>query len=668
MSLPAPSLRLSVDTLLGPGGALQSALEAYEYRPEQLQMARSVEKAFNERGYLLAEAGTGTGKTLAYLVPALLSGRRVVVSTATKTLQEQIFFKDLPLLRERMGLSFEAVYLKGRSNYLCLHRYDAFQKDPQFATREEGRYWKHLQTWASRTETGDRSELELPESFSAWGRLSTTSDTCLGSKCPVYENCFVTRVRRAAESADLLVVNHHLFFADLALRGRGQRGEGVLPQYEAVIFDEAHALEDAAGSHFGHAVSSFRLEDLVRDALGTLPTTDSRFGMLSSLVVRLRTHSEALFSQAPRVLGLHENEGAVALKPEKLALLSGSIEQVKESLSALSAFTTTEREPELTLLTRRCAELVADLSFLEKVESNDHVYWAEARGRGVFLRASPIEISKELQERLYGGVDTVVFTSATLAAEGRFDFFARRMGLYDEEGVPVASVRTVSVPSPFDFEQQSALYLPTHLPDPAAPGFIEAAAEEIIRLCEVTGGRAFVLFTSLRNMERAHALARNRLPYQVLLQGERPKQQLLEAFREHPSVLFAAHSFWEGVDVPGDALSLVIIDRLPFASPGDPVVAARIRQLEARGEEAFGGYQLPQAALALRQGFGRLIRTRADRGIVAMLDRRIVTKNYGRAFLTSLPPARRIDRLDALTDWFNGTDTVTSEPEDDVDF
>ncbi|WNG51022.1 ATP-dependent DNA helicase [Archangium minus] len=662
MSLPAPSLRLSVDTLLGPGGALQNALEAYEYRPEQLQMARSVEKAFNERGYLLAEAGTGTGKTLAYLVPALLSGRRVVVSTATKTLQEQIFFKDLPLLRERMGLSFEAAYLKGRSNYLCLHRYESFSKDPQFATREEGRYWKHLKAWASRTETGDRSELELPESFSAWGRLSTTSDTCLGSKCPLYENCFVTRVRRAAESADLLVVNHHLFFADLALRGRGQRGEGVLPQYDAVIFDEAHALEDAAGSHFGHSVSSFRLEELVRDALGTLSPEDSRFGMLSSLVVRLRTHSEALFSQAPRVLGLHENEGAVALKPERLALLSTSLEQVKESLSALSAFTTTEREPELTLLTRRCAELVADLSFLEKVESNDHVYWAEARGRGVFLRASPIEIAWELQERLYGGVDTVVFTSATLAAEGRFDFFARRMGLYDEEGVPVASVRTVSVPSPFDFEQQSALYLPTHLPDPAAPGFIEAAAEEIIRLCEVTGGRAFVLFTSLRNMERAHGLARNRLPYQVLLQGERPKQQLLEAFREQPSVLFAAHSFWEGVDVPGDALSLVIIDRLPFASPGDPVVAARIRQLEARGEEAFGGYQLPQAALALRQGFGRLIRTRADRGIVAMLDRRIVTKNYGRAFLTSLPPARRIDQLDALSAWFNGTS------EDDIDY
>ncbi|MET0402335.1 MAG: ATP-dependent DNA helicase, partial [Cystobacter sp.] len=550
---------------------------------------------------------------------------------------------------------------KGRGNYLCLHRYDAFSKDPQFATREEGRYWTHLKSWAQSTQTGDRSELELPESFSAWGRLSTTSDTCLGSKCPVYENCFVTRMRREAESADLLVVNHHLFFADLALRGRGQRGEGVLPAYDAVIFDEAHALEDAAGSYFGHSVSSFRLEELVRDALGAMAPGDSRLGMLSSLVARLRTHSEALFSQAPRVLGLTEQEGAVALRPERLEQLAPSIEQVKESLSALSAFTTTEREAELSLLTRRCAELVADFSFLEKVESNDHVYWAEARGRGVFLRASPIEISRELQERLYGGVDTVVFTSATLAAAGRFDFFARRMGLYDAEGSPVANVRTVAVPSPFDFERQSALYLPTHLPDPPVSGFIEAAAEEIVRLCEVTGGRAFVLFTSLRNMERAHALARHRLPYQVLLQGERPKQQLLDAFRSQPSVLFAAHSFWEGVDVPGDALSLVIIDRLPFASPGDPLVAARIRQLEARGEEPFGGYQLPQAALALRQGFGRLIRTRADRGIVAMLDRRIVTKSYGRAFLASLPPAWRTHSPESLSAWFHGEPVYEAE-------
>ncbi len=642
----------NVDTLLGPGGALQAALPAYEHRPEQLQMARAVERAFSERSYLLAEAGTGTGKTLAYLVPALLSGRRVVVSTATKTLQDQIFFKDLPLLKDQMGLKFDAAYLKGRGNYLCLQRFNAFSKDPIFASREEVRSWPLIQTWAGRTETGDRAELEIPENFSAWPRLSSTADTCVGTKCPLYEQCFVTRMRREAESADLLVVNHHLFFADLSLRGTGRRTEGILPLYEAVIFDEAHALEDAASGYFGCSVSNHRLEELARDSVAALPETDSRFTTLRALAARVRNHAEVLFTQAPRVLGLAGAEGGVALKADRMAMLANPLEQVRQGLAALSAFTSNEREPELLALARRSGEMAEELTFLEKAESTDHVYWAEQRGRGVFLRASPIDVARELRGRLYGGVDTVVFTSATLAAEGRFDFFARRMGLYDDEGVPVAEVRTLAVPSPFDFTRQAALYLPTHLPDPAVPGFIEAVAEEIIQLCEVSGGRAFVLFTSLRNMERAHELTKSRLPYQVLKQGERPKQQLLEAFREMPSVLFAAHSFWEGVDVPGEALSLLIIDRLPFASPGDPLVAARIKQISARGEEAFDVYQLPQATLALRQGFGRLIRTQSDRGAVAMLDRRIVTKPYGRAFLESLPPARRVEDLEALRRWF----------------
>ncbi|WP_163781785.1 ATP-dependent DNA helicase [Myxococcus vastator] len=644
----------SVDSLLGPGGALEVALPAYEHRPEQLQMARAVERAFAERSYLLAEAGTGTGKTLAYLVPALLSGRRVVVSTATKTLQDQIFFKDLPLMREKMGLRFEAAYLKGRSNYLCLHRYDAFSKEPQFGSREESRYWPKLKAWAEATDTGDRSELDLPESFSAWSRLSTTSETCVGTKCPQYETCFVTRMRKRAEQADLLVVNHHLFFADLALRSSGKRTEGVLPWYEAVIFDEAHALEDAASGHFGCSVSNYRLEELARDAVASLKEDDARHAMLRALAARLRAGADALFAQAPRALGLSGHEASVALRSEVMAKLSTPLEGVRDALAALSAFTVGEREPELAALTRRADELEEQLSFLEKAESADHVYWAEQRGKGLFLRASPIDVAKELRERMYGALDTVVYTSATLAADSRFDFFANRMGLYGEDGQPVTRVRTLAVPSPFDFPSQAALYLPTHLPDPTAPGFIEEAAEEIERLCEVTGGRAFVLFTSLRNMVRAYELVAPRLPYQALLQGERPKQQLLEAFRETPSVLFAAHSFWEGVDVPGDALSLVIIDRLPFASPGDPLVAARIKQLQQRGEEPFELYQLPHAALALRQGFGRLIRTQSDRGIVAMLDRRIVTKAYGRVFLDSLPPARRMEDVVSLSRWFNG--------------
>lgn len=646
-----PSAALSVEMLLGPGGALQSVLPGYEHRPQQLQLAHAVERALAERAYLLAEAGTGTGKTLAYLVPAVLSGRRVVVSTATKTLQDQIFLKDLPLLRERVGLRFEAAYLKGRSNYLCLYRYAAFAREPRFESREEARGWARVQGWAERTQSGERSELELPESYGVWSRLTATAETCLGSRCPLYESCFVTKARRWAEEADIVVVNHHLFFADLALKGEG-RGEGVLPPYEAVVFDEAHALEDAAGGHFGCSVSSLRVEELVRDAQEALPAEDKRRELLVALAGRLKGQAERLLLRAPGLLGLSEAEGAVGLEPERLGRLGEELAEVREALAALAAFAAEGPEPELAALGRRGAELAEDMAFLERAESREHVYWAEQRGRGLFLRASPIEPGRELRERLYGAVDTVVFTSATLAAQGRFEYFAQRMGLYDEHGVPVTEVRALSVPSPFDYGQQAALYLPTHLPEPSAPGFVEAAAEEVIRLCEVTGGRAFVLFTSLRNMAQVHERVKWRLPCQVLVQGELPKAQLLEAFQSEPSVLLASQSFWEGVDVPGEALSLVIIDRLPFASPGDPVVAARMRQIEERGESPFDSYQLPQAALALRQGFGRLIRTQADRGVVALLDKRITTKRYGRFFLASLPPARRVQSLEALERWW----------------
>jgi ATP-dependent DNA helicase DinG len=643
---------LSVEGLLGPGGALSAALDRYEHRPEQLKMAREVERALAERCYLLSEAGTGTGKTLAYLVPAVLSGRKVVISTATKTLQEQIFFKDIPLLRERVGLPFDAAYLKGRANYLCLHRFEAFDREPRWATREEAGYWPALREWALRTATGDRAELELPDGFLSWGALSTTSDTCLGQRCPLYEACHVTRARRRAEEADVLVVNHHLFFADLALRSAGHRGaEGVLPRYEAVIFDEAHALEDAATEYFGSQVSSFRLEELCADTLKALPPEDTRSGMLGALALKLRGSSESLFRAAPRALGLTGLEGSVRLTSESFAPLRGQVAEVLEDLSALGAATLGAEEPEVLALGRRSAELCDELDFIHRAESSDHVYWAEGRGRGLLLRAAPIDIAREMRKRLYSAVDTVVFTSATLTAEGRFDFFARRMGLTAEEE-PVAAVRTVAVASPFDFRSQAALYAPTHLPEPNAPGFVEAVAEELVALAHLTGGRAFALFTSLRNMEAAWQLCRGRLPYQVLLQGERPKSALLEAFKREPSVLFAAHSFWEGVDVPGQALSLVMIDRLPFASPGDPLVAARIQQLRDRGEEPFSSYQLPEAAIALRQGFGRLIRTREDRGIVAIFDRRLMTKGYGGTFLRSLPAARRFAELPALEAWF----------------
>ncbi len=640
----------TIDALLGPGGALARSLAGYEHRPSQLEVARAVERAFHERSFLLAEAGTGTGKTLAYLVPAVLSGRRVVVSTATKNLQEQIFFKDIPLLCDHLKLPFGAAYLKGRSNYLCAHRFEAFEKQPVFPTAEEAKLWPKLRDWALRTETGDRAESGLPDGFGAWKELSTTTESCLGAKCPLYEPCFVTQNRRRAEAVELLIVNHHLFFADLALKTRkgGNEGTGVLPPYEAVIFDEAHALESIATEYFGVHVSSHRLEELVRDALKAPKEADERAGLLSALAVTVRGRAEDFFEDVRDRFGLKQ-DSAVRLVPSAFQSLSSSIDALQESLRALWAVDVSEEEPELFALRRRAGELSEELDFVTRANRSDQVFWAEARGRGVFLKAAPIDVSQALSERLYQATDTAIFTSATLTAGGRFDFVSRRLGLFDGEE---RRVRTLSVRSPFDYASQVVLYVPPDLPEPQAPGFVEAVADRIIELCDITGGRAFALFTSLRNMEAAWRLARHRLPYQVLKQGERPKHELLQLFQEEPSVLFASHSFWEGVDVPGAALSLVVMDKLPFSSPTEPLIAARLEHLREQGEDAFSSYQVPEAAISLRQGFGRLIRTRTDRGIVALLDTRVRTRRYGRAFLESLPRTRREEELSSVRRWF----------------
>jgi ATP-dependent DNA helicase DinG len=637
---------------LGPDGTLASVLPGYESRPEQLKMARAVERCFEERGHLLAEAGTGTGKTLAYLVPAVLSGRKVIISTATKTLQEQIFFKDIPLLQNQVKLDFDAAYLKGRSNYLCLHRLETFRSSPEFRVRSEAERWPKIRDWAERTQTGDRAELDLPEDFAAWSDLSTTSDTCLGARCQFYEPCFVTRMRRRAEQADVLVVNHHLFFADLAIRThRAKSGEGVLPKYDAVVFDEAHAIESVATEFFGCQVSNWRLQDLSADALRALAPADARHALLSAAALKLQTAAEVFLRAATPRLGVSVSEGSVRLGPGSFSPLRDEVAGLVDSLAAMGALTQSWDEAELAALSRRSGEIAEELDFICAADLPDCVYWAERRGRGLFLRAAPIEIASELHNRLYRAVDTVVFTSATLTAQGRFDYFAGRMGLLDESRAGLPSVTTLAVESPFDYREQAALYLPSHLPEPNSVEFIQAAAEEIISLVELNGARTFALFTSLRNMQAAHQLAKQRLRFPVLIQGERPKSALLEQFKREPSVLFAAQSFWEGVDVPGDALSLVIIDRLPFAAPGDPLVAARIDQLRERGEDPFLSYQLPQAAIALRQGFGRLIRSRQDRGIVALLDRRVTNRRYGQFFLKSLPPAIRISDRTALGAW-----------------
>jgi len=646
-----------VDDVLGPDGRLARALPGYEHREDQLAMARLVDRAIAARGYLVAEAGTGTGKTLAYLVPAILSGRRVIVSTATKTLQEQIWTKDIPLLREACGLQFQAAYLKGRSNYVCLVRANEFARAPTFAAREEAAFWPRIEAWARETDTGDRSEIDLPDQYVTWRDLSATSETCAGRECERYEDCFVTRARALAAQADVLLVNHHLFFADLAMR-TSRAGVEILPEPDVVVFDEAHAIEDVATEYFGLQVSSYRVEELARDAGRAVADRPDLLSMMKEATGELRKSGEKFFAtvaeglrgagggwraQAPRGRTGHaghaahrprreEDEGVRApLAEPVLAAASRDQDRLDAALESLRELLAEAEQAPLAQIARRAGELRVELAAVTAMNEPTRVYFGEVRGRGVFLRAAPIDVAGELQARLYRRTDTAIFTSATLAAQGRFEYFRRQVGL-----APEFDVTEARFPGPFDYPRQAALVAPDGLPEPNDPGVVEAAAAVIRELTAVTSGRAFVLCTSNRNMLALHR-ASHGLPYQLLLQGERPKGKLLELFRAEPSVLFATSSFWEGVDVPGDALSLVVIDRLPFAPPGDPVVAARLRALEAEGRDGFSELQVPAAALALRQGFGRLIRTRDDRGLVAILDRRIVSKGYGRAFLATLP-------------------------------
>jgi ATP-dependent DNA helicase DinG len=658
----------TIEEVLGDAGRLARALPGYERRADQLAMAHAVEDALSRRAYLVAEAGTGTGKTLAYLVPAVLSHRRVIVSTATKTLQEQIWQKDLPLLAGACGLAFRAAYLKGRSNYYCLARAEEFARAPTFAVREEAALWPAIEAWARETETGDRSELDLPDQLLAWKDLSATSDSCTGRECPRHEECFVTRARAEAAEADVLLVNHHLFFADLAMR-TSRAGVEILPEHDVVIFDEAHAIEEVATEYFGLQVSSYRVEELARDAARAVADRPDLVSFMKAATGELRKAGEKFFQGVADGLrgGRHparhghrhghrgrpglpppppEDASRAPLTEEILLPLARDQDRVDEALLALRDLLADADAPPLAQLARRAGELRVELAAVTAMKEPSRVYFAETRGRGVFLRAAPIDVAEELQERLYRRTDTVVFTSATLAAQGRFDYFRRAVGLAPEFDVAEARYE-----GPFDYARQAALVSPEGIPEPNDPAFVARAAEAVRELAAVTGGRAFVLCTSTRNMHALHRASRD-LPYRILLQGERPKGRLLELFREEPSVLFATASFWEGVDVPGDALSLVVIDRLPFAPPGDPVVAAKLRAFEAEGRDGFTELQVPAAALALRQGFGRLVRTRDDRGLVAVLDRRLVTKGYGRAFLATLPRCPLLRSVDEARRWW----------------
>lgn len=605
-------------------------------------MAQAVNQAFTQERFLIVEAGTGTGKTLAYLIPAVLSRKRVVISTGTKTLQEQLFFKDIPFVQKELGLAFKASFMKGRNNYLCWRRYRLFSRQPLFQTVEEISHFAALKKWAGRTKSGDRAELEeLPEDLGSWKEVCASSETCLGQGCEFFDRCFITRMRQEAASSDVVIVNHHLFFADLAVRLKGY-GE-VLPRYEAVIFDEAHQLEEVATSYFGIAVSNFRFEELARDirreaaaaklkdealnkaSEGLLDDQERFFGLFRSGDPRYRLQPERLEGRALEL---------TARLIERLTFLSAHIGGMKESPEGLRA------------CSRRAEELKQQFQEVLSLSESRMVYWCELRGRGVFLHASPVDVSADLQQQLYSRLKTVVFTSATLSARGNFRFFKERLGLEE-------SAEELMLDSSFDMRSQVLLYLPINLPDPNDPSFVRRAAAEIKKILERTRGRAFLLFTSLKNMEEAYVLLKGRLPFTCFLQGERPKSALVRAFKEDiHSVLFATASFWEGVDVQGEALSCVIVDRLPFSPPNEPIMEARLEQIASSGRSPFWDYQVPSAVILLKQGLGRLIRTRQDRGLLAILDPRLLTKGYGKAFLESLPPCPMVHDEGAIERFF----------------
>ncbi len=643
----------AVGDILGPGGVLARAIPGYETRPAQLQMAERVADALARRRPLLVEAGTGTGKTLAYLVPAIQSGLKVVVSTGTKNLQEQIFKKDIPLLREHLPQHFDAACIKGISNYLCLrrfHEHAARQASLALDGKLEGTL-DAIRVWAQSTDAGDRAELpELADDAPEWRDVSPTQETRLGQRCKYFERCFVTQARRRAHAADVVIVNHHLFFADLALRAQWPDVQ-LLPAYEAVIFDEAHQLEDVATDYFGVGVSSLRLLALVRDtrrALGTGNAPESLTGTIAHIDLRAEQMFEALRRR------IRNERAAVdgatwSGEPEKSAhALDVALEELEAGLGAAPGDALSDGGEEASALKRRARAIRDDLALLvDGAQRHDrkHVFWAETRGRTVMLHASPVDVSEIFRERLLGEVDTAVFTSATLTAGGSFEFVRARLGL--------ESAMEERLPSPFDYARQALLYVPKDLPEPAEHRFSDAVAARMLELVQISDGRAFLLFTSHRQMQRVHAILAPKIAQQVLLQGQQPKHLLVEAFKKRPSVLFATASFWEGVDVVGDALSLVVIDKLPFAPPDDPLVAARAGLLEDAGQDPFVQYHVPRAALALAQGFGRLIRHRSDRGVVALLDKRAVTKPYGRRVLAGLPAdCPRTHQLDDVRAFF----------------
>ncbi len=635
-----------IEKILGPQGVVARSMPNYEHRKQQIEMALAVSQALTSDDRLIIEAPTGTGKTLAYLVAAALSRKRVAISTGTKNLQEQLFYKDIPFLREKIFRGLKAALLKGRGNFVCHSRLRRFLRQPHLQGLDRAGSLEEILEWYRKKENasqGDRAELEhLTDDDPVWPEICSTSETCLGKKCQDRERCFVLKMRARAADADLMIVNHHLLVSDLAVRESGF-GE-VIPRYESLIIDEAHGFEDAVTQHFGFHVSQSRLVRLVSDTRIELAGAKISTDQFEKVLAAIDYDARRLFTNFQNVATAKSQLGGI---PPQLAenrdALCTNLKILDSMLSNLS-----NAPEEMRGIARRAAEMCIGLETILTEEPNgDYACWAERRERNVMLHASPVEIGKTLKAELYEKIPGIVFTSATLSSGGSLDYFKSRMGLDDDSN---GTERILD--SPFDYARQTMLFIPQSVPEPNAPGFTEAVSEVIQQILLRTLGRAFVLFTSYRNMDTVYKFLKGRVPFPLLVQGQRPKSRLLEEFREKPgSVLFATASFWEGVDVQGEALSCVIVDRLPFAPPDDPLVSARMERIKKNGGEPFYSFQVPMAVLALKQGLGRLIRTRSDRGILCILDIRILTKSYGKIFRKSLyesPLCRKTEEIEAF--------------------
>src|SRR5438034_3668279 len=618
-------------------------------------MPQGVEQALEERRHLIVEAGTGTGKTLAYLMPVIRSSKRVIISTGTKNLQEQLFHKDVPFLEQALfpegNRKLSVCYMKGRNNYLCRKKLYDLTGQPVLSGLEEVADFEIIREWEKTTEFGDRSEIKnLPEASTAWAKVDARGDLCSGSKCPNYERCFITEMHRRAMESDIIIVNHHLFFADLAIKQQAEDAHdaGILPDAGTVIFDEAHELEDVASSYFGIAVSNARVEELCRDVEASLQRNHLLSASVSGALKSLRERAMFFFALLPQGEGRFAFENRrefLEENGEEFLALQHSLGRIGSELENLPS-----KPEEIFNFVRRAGELQVQLGFLMESDDRNTVFWIERRRGGrdksnVFLQATPIDVAPILKTCLFDRLECAVLTSATLAVGGGFDYMRRRLGL--------EQTRELVLASHFDYANQAMFYVPPDLPDPRTPQFAAKAADCIRRLLEITRGLAFVLFTSYAQMNEIYQRLFGELEFPMLLQGDAPKTALLEEFRLTPNaVLFATSSFWQGVDVQGEQLSCVIIDRLPFAVPTDPVVAARVRSIDAEGGNAFYQYQVPAAVITLKQGFGRLIRSLHDRGLLALLDNRILKKQYGRVFVESLPNYRRTTDLNKVEEFF----------------